>query len=227
MNEKDKFTELCPLTETDLAVRELSKEVDKEIEKLLHERYPGVAIQEFTSTFLPGKDGFRLIAPDGKVFDFEYVTHGPETADDGSTTMTREVVVTEHSPEWVAGWDRYGRTRQRPMTIAVDFDGTLCENKWPEIGEEKWGTLRWCQEARAGGARLILWTNRVGQRLHEAVEWCGEHGLAFDAVNENLPEVIELFGGDTRKIVADLYIDDKAVRADQLELIMRGLTPHE
>lgn len=96
--------------------------------------------------------------------------------------------------------------------IAVDFDGTLCENKWPEIGEANMQLIWHLTEQREKyGARLILWTCRVGDKLIEALEWCRLRGLIFDAVNENLPDVIEWMGGDTRKIYADEYIDDRAV----------------
>lgn len=56
---------------------------------------------------------------------------------------------------------------------------------------------------------MILWTCRVGDMLQKAVEWCKERNLVFDAVNENLPEIIESFGSDTRKIFANEYIDDR------------------
>ena len=95
--------------------------------------------------------------------------------------------------------------------IAVDFDGTLCEDRYPEIGEANTDLMCalkvWQQHY---GAKLILWTCRVGDRLDEAVEFCKQHGLIFDAVNENLPESIERYGGDSRKINADVYIDDKS-----------------
>lgn len=100
---------------------------------------------------------------------------------------------------------------KRPLTIAVDFDGTLVENAWPEIGETRLDVLTAVKAAKTAGAKLILWTNRVGARLNDAVEWCRERGLEFDAVNENLPEVLVAFITDTRKIVADIYLDDKAV----------------
>ena len=67
------------------------------------------------------------------------------------------------------------------------------------------------------GAKLILWTNRQGERLDEALKWCAVRGLAFDAVNENLPEVVRAFGGDTRKIYADEYLDDKALNPMDVE----------
>lgn len=103
----------------------------------------------------------------------------------------------------------------RSYTIfAVDFDGVLCRNAWPKIGEPLERNIEWIRELRALGNKIILWTNREGLRLDHAVEWCREHGLEFDAVNENLPEVIAYYGKDCRKITADYYIDDKAVLLD-------------
>ena len=92
--------------------------------------------------------------------------------------------------------------------IAVDFDGTLCENKWPEIGEANEDMIYYLRKRQAEGDKLILWTCRVGDMLQKAVNWCYNHGLFFDAVNENLPEIIDSFGSDTRKIFANEYIDD-------------------
>ncbi len=94
--------------------------------------------------------------------------------------------------------------------IAVDFDGTLCENKWPEIGEPNTNLIGYLIEMRKSfGAKIILWTCRVGEMLDKAVNWCSEHRLEFDAVNENLPHIVERFGSDTRKIFANVYIDDR------------------
>ena len=98
--------------------------------------------------------------------------------------------------------------------IAVDFDGTLCSNDFPKIGELKkhHKTLHeFLRDEKKSGAVIILWTCRAGERLKEAVEACKKWDIPIDYVNENDPELIELFGGDTRKIVASLYIDDKAI----------------
>lgn len=95
--------------------------------------------------------------------------------------------------------------------IAVDFDGTLCENKYPEIGEPNKEVITYLQNRRKKGDKLILWTCRVGEMLEKAVKWCVEQTLEFDAVNENLPEVVEEFGSDTRKIFANEYIDDRNI----------------
>ena len=92
--------------------------------------------------------------------------------------------------------------------IAVDFDGTLCKNKWPEIGEANYKLIRYLINRKRLGDKMILWTCRAGDQLQEAVKWCEDHGLIFDAVNENLPESIEMFGSDTRKVFAHMYIDD-------------------
>lgn len=94
------------------------------------------------------------------------------------------------------------------MIIAVDFDGTIVEHRYPEIGNERpfaTYTLRKLIEERH---RLILWTVRRGKELQEAVDWCKEHGVEFYAVNRNFPEeTIEPHGGYC-KINAELFIDD-------------------
>ena len=93
--------------------------------------------------------------------------------------------------------------------IAVDFDGTLCENKWPEIGEPNKELIAYLKKRQEAGDKLILWTCRVGDILKNAIDWSVGWGIIFDAVNENLPEVVSSFGTDTRKIFADEYIDDR------------------
>lgn len=94
---------------------------------------------------------------------------------------------------------------------AVDFDGTLCESQWPGIGKPNKKLIEHLIDRRKHGAKVILWTCRVNERLQEAVDWCKEHGLEFDAVNDNLPELIEKYGNNSRKIRADCYIDDLSV----------------
>lgn len=107
--------------------------------------------------------------------------------------------------------------------IAVDFDGTLCENKWPNIGAANGYLIDiLIRLQREKGFKLILWTCRTGQHLDDAVAWCEKRGLIFNAVNENLPEMIDAFGGDTRKIVATYYLDDKSIGALQLGTMAFG-----
>lgn len=95
--------------------------------------------------------------------------------------------------------------------LAVDFDGCLCESKWPEIGAPNTRLIERLKRRIKQGDKLILWTCREGEQLREAVAWCKAHGLEFDAVNANLPEMNALYGNDSRKIGADYYIDDKAL----------------
>ena len=97
------------------------------------------------------------------------------------------------------------------MIIAVDFDGTLCENMWPEIGPANWRIIFALMRRQAEGDKIILWTCREGELLDEAVSWCINHRLHLDAVNANLPEMIQKYGSDCRKVYADEYWDDKSV----------------
>ena len=99
------------------------------------------------------------------------------------------------------------------MIIAVDFDGTLCDNKYPDIGLPMHDVIdELCRMQRYEGAKLILWTCRTEQQLNDAVKWCDEQGLHFDAVNENLPEVNAAWDKPPGpKIFANIYLDDRAM----------------
>lgn len=103
-----------------------------------------------------------------------------------------------------------------PAILAVDFDGTIVEDKYPLIGEPIMAVVNFLQDVRASGVKLILWTCRNGDALTRAVKFCSNLGVEFDAVNENLPEVQQLYGGDTRKVFADYYLDDKALTMEQI-----------
>lgn len=98
---------------------------------------------------------------------------------------------------------------QKDKIIAVDFDGTLCEDCYPHIGKPNTELILRLKRFKKEGCRLILWTCRCGERLEEAIKWCQKFQIPFDAVNENVKEIIEKYGTDSRKIYADLYIDDK------------------
>ena len=95
--------------------------------------------------------------------------------------------------------------------IAVDFDGCLCESKWPDIGEARQSVINELLRQQAEGAKLILWTCREGHQLQAAVMWCLNRGIRFDAVNDNLEENKEQFGNNSRKVFANEYWDDKSV----------------
>lgn len=97
---------------------------------------------------------------------------------------------------------------------AIDFDGTLCKNNWPEIGAEKPDVIAQLKHLQSDGHKLILWTCREGDALVKAINWCAARGLHFDAYNANLPERIAEFGNDPRKIGADYYLDDKNLVLD-------------
>jgi len=99
------------------------------------------------------------------------------------------------------------------MTIAIDFDGTIVEHKYPEIGEERpfaTETLRMLIKDRH---KLILWTVREGKLLDEAVEWCRERGVEFYAINRDYPEEKrENNQHYSRKLNSiDIWIDDRNI----------------
>lgn len=98
------------------------------------------------------------------------------------------------------------------MTIAVDFDGTLVEHRYPQIGREIPNAVRTLKRLQAENPdlKLILWTVREGDLLDQAVKWCSERGLEFYTVNSNYTDEFPLGGATTgRKVTADIYIDDR------------------
>ena len=101
-------------------------------------------------------------------------------------------------------------TDLRGIKIAIDFDGTIVEHAYPEIGKEKLFAFQTLRELEKMGANLILWTFRSGKELNDAVEFCRKNGIEFYAVNRNYPE--EVYDETvSRKIDADIYIDDKNI----------------
>jgi hypothetical protein len=96
--------------------------------------------------------------------------------------------------------------------IAVDFDQTLFFTDFPEIYHPKMEVINKVKEEIDKGNKIILWTCRCGEFLEDAIEACKEYGIYFDAINENLPEIVKNYKTDSRKIVADEYWDDKAIR---------------
>ena len=95
------------------------------------------------------------------------------------------------------------------MTIAVDFDGTIVEHRYPKIGEEipfATETLKILAQERH---KLILWTVREGELLEEAIEWCRQRGVFFYSVNKDYPEEEKSHNGFSRKLKVVLFIDDR------------------
>ncbi len=98
-----------------------------------------------------------------------------------------------------------------PLKIAVDFDGTIVEHRYPEIGKEilfAFDTLKALQKQKH---LLILWTYRSGKELDEAVAYCRQNGIEFYAVNKSYPEEEFNENFSSRKIEADIFIDDRNI----------------
>ncbi|TCN66476.1 hypothetical protein CLV25_109105 [Acetobacteroides hydrogenigenes] len=94
--------------------------------------------------------------------------------------------------------------------IAVDFDGTIVENKYPKIGKPLPFAFETLKAFQKKGCVLILWTCREGELLDEAVEFCRRNGVEFYAVNQNHPEEAGVTEW-SRKVDARYYIDDRGI----------------
>lgn len=96
------------------------------------------------------------------------------------------------------------------MTIAIDFDGTIVEHRYPEIGKERPFAIETLKRLINDRHRLILWSVREGKLLDEAVEWCRQRGVEFYAVNKDFPEDSPATNPQySRKLKVELFIDDR------------------
>ena len=93
----------------------------------------------------------------------------------------------------------------RSMIIGLDFDGTMVEHRWPEMGPTIPGAVEWIRRCQAEGARVILWTNRSGPTLQAAINYLVKNGIHVWAVNEN-PE--QKAWTDSPKIYCHYLVDD-------------------
>ena len=98
------------------------------------------------------------------------------------------------------------------MIIAVDFDGTIVEHRYPKIGEEKPFAIETLKMLIRDHHKLILWSVREGELLDEAIQWCRERGVEFYAVNRDYPEEDPRYNQSfSRKLKADYFIDDRNI----------------
>ena len=95
------------------------------------------------------------------------------------------------------------------MNIAVDFDGTIVTHEYPNIGKELPFAVETLRQLQRDGHKIILWSVREGQLLEEAIEWCRARGLEFYASNKDYPEETRQDKHYSRKLKAELFIDDR------------------
>lgn len=86
------------------------------------------------------------------------------------------------------------------MIICIDFDGTLCQSKFPELGPTMPGAIEVMKQLKADGHYLIIWTCRCGERLLEAINWLLEHDIPFDRINDHNPDNMKLYGEGGKKV---------------------------
>lgn len=96
------------------------------------------------------------------------------------------------------------------MIIAVDFDGTIVRHKYPAIGKEIPYAVKTLKLLQEKGHKVILWTYRSGKELEKAIDFCNKRGLEFYAINNNYADE-EYNNSYSRKIYADIYIDDRNI----------------
>jgi len=93
--------------------------------------------------------------------------------------------------------------------LSLDFDGTIVYNAYPKIGKLKPNVVEVIQKLYQEGYKIIISTCRAGIYEGHCYQFCKKHNIPYHFINSNLPEDIQYFGQDCRKISAGIYIDDK------------------
>jgi len=95
------------------------------------------------------------------------------------------------------------------LLIAVDFDGTIVEDGYPKIGKPMPFAIETLKMIVKDGHRIVLWTYRHGEKLEEAVNFLKSNNVEIYAVNKSFPEEKFTTNVASRKINADLFVDDR------------------
>lgn len=94
------------------------------------------------------------------------------------------------------------------MIVAIDFDGTIHTGEYPAIGQPATDAVKYIQRIKQDGHTIIIWSSRNGVPYREMVSWLDRYGIPYDTINQSAPENLRQYGLDTRKVYADIYIDD-------------------
>lgn len=96
------------------------------------------------------------------------------------------------------------------LVVAVDFDGTVVEHEYPDVGADVPGAVKVLKKLVAAGVRIVLWTMRSDEELADAVDWYAKREIPLFGVNHN-PE--QDSWTKSPKAFAQVYVDDAALGA--------------
>jgi hypothetical protein len=97
------------------------------------------------------------------------------------------------------------------LILCIDFDGTIAELEYPRLGAPKANVTKVLADLYDEGAYIIIWTCREGSHIEDIKKWCFDYGVPYHQINQHHPDILNHYGNDTRKVAADIYIDDKCL----------------
>lgn len=99
----------------------------------------------------------------------------------------------------------------KSLVLAIDFDGCIVEEAYPEIGELIPNAKQMINQLYLDGHYIIIWTCRTGEALLQAEVFLLEKGIRFHKINHHHPKDILKYKQFGPKVGADVYVDDKQV----------------
>lgn len=102
--------------------------------------------------------------------------------------------------------------------IAIDFDGTITHYApHPELGEIREEAVRVIKRIRDEGGKICIWTCRCDDDEQRVIDYLARHGIEYDIFNEPFEDMCSFFGGNPRKVCAEIYIDDKSLHCEEID----------
>lgn len=114
------------------------------------------------------------------------------------------------------------------LIITIDYDGTIVHDDYPRPGTLKLNAKEVINRLHEEGHHIIIWTCRIYKPLEDAIKLLEDNGIFYRQVNEHHPKMIIKYGNDTRKVFADIYVDDKQLGGipDDWEEIYKMIQHH-
>lgn len=108
---------------------------------------------------------------------------------------------------------RMAEYRRRRNDVMVDFDGTLSEFQYPDIGPPIPGARDFLHELKRMGMFIVIYTARMSPAFRTQEERWAMYDSLRNWLRDNEMPFDEIDFGDEGKRVAMVYVDDRGAAA--------------
>ena len=119
---------------------------------------------------------------------------------------------------------KYAEYDKKAREVLVDFDGTLCQFKYPDMGPPRDGARMFMKALISRGLKPVIWSSRMSPEIYTEEEraasvekialWCKRYNIPHEAIDT----------GNCGKRLCLAYVDDRGVHAgDSWSAVLRRI----